>query len=693
MTERHARLRAGHRRARAPIGWLLALACAAVVLALAPRAQATVYTSFDFETPSYGGFGRRIADHQLLKVNGSWHLFYTELKSNVTPLTRIGHAVSTDLVHWTERPTAIAQGATPWCEVGTWAPHVVASPSGGWVMLFTGSSLTGSQVIGGLTSGDLDTWQLAPENPVFTPTDPAIRWGEEFSCDCRDPFVFFQNGVYVMLYTAETVPPKHAMIGRAESLDLLHWVDAGPFAVDSLSGTTVTLESSSLVFGANRVELHFTRNYAQMLTAPTAAGPWDFANLVDVETRGGATEFVKDGATTLMSRLRFDNCVVPTVVIVIDTVTANATSYNVPGPPNLPGSWIHDGDAFNPTPTYGDGPKLRGDAPANPEGMRWLASGEELRQPGESVACATPTDGDRTGFALSPRFILLGDVLSFRLSGKTQVDSLYAALIDDCTGLEIVRTAAPGTSTLTPMSWPNAGRRGWPVRLLLNDLSNSPDGVIGIDAIRDTAAGSPAPPAIPLIDETAPLGGENLTPGSNYTVRWTGSSAAGIDSFCVFLSYDDFATPPLKIAKRNSNQFSFNWTVPPGPRFNVKIRVAIYAKNGIHTCDQSSGFTIAAALGVDGPVLPAGVGLVARAQPGPTPVLEWHAPPLRRAILELYDVRGRRVRRLFDGPGAVRARTTWDGLDDRGNPTPAGLYFARLVSGGERATAHVVRVD
>jgi hypothetical protein len=29
-------------------------------------------------------------------------------------------------------------------------------------------------------------------------------------------------------------------------------------------------------------------------------------------------------------------------------------------------------------------------------------------------------------------------------------------------------------------------------------------------------------------------------------------------------------------------------------------------------------------------------------------------------------------------------------MDDRGNRAPAGLYFARLVSGGERVTARVV---
>jgi hypothetical protein len=466
----------------------------------------------------------------------------------------------------------------------------------------------------------------------------------------------------------------------------------GPFAVDSLTGSPSPLESTSLVFGANRVELHFTRSRAVMLTAPTIAGPWNFDQVIDVEPKGGATEFARDGAVTLMSRLRFDNCEPNTAIIVIDTVTANATSYNVPGPPLLPGSWAQDGDAFYPEPSYGDSPKLRGDTPAAPEGLRWVSSGETQRQPGDTQFCVTPLYGERTGFLRSPRIVLQGDVLTFRLAGRSAPDSLYAALIDDCTGLELARTPAPGTSALTPMSWSNAGRRGWPVRVLLRDLSTAADGALGFDALRDTAAGMPAPPAIPLVDETAPAGGENLVPGSTFTIRWTGSSAAGIDSFCVFASYDDFATAPAKIAKRNGNQLTFNWTVPAGPKFGARIRVAVYAKNGIHTCDQSNGFSIGAGVGVDDPVVPVGLSLVARAQPGPAPVLEWRAPPLARATLDLYDVRGRRIRRLFDGPGALRGRTTWDGRDDRGDLAPPGLYFARLVSGGARATAHLVRL-
>jgi len=34
----------------------------------------------------------------------------------------------------------------------------------------------------------------------------------------------------------------------------------------------------------------------------------------------------------------------------------------------------------------------------------------------------------------------------------------------------------------------------------------------------------------------------------------------------------------------------------------------------------------------------------------------------------------------------------WDGADDAGRPLASGLYFVRLNSGDERATARVLRI-
>ena len=60
--------------------------------------------------------------------------------------------------------------------------------------------------------------------------------------------------------------------------------------------------------------------------------------------------------------------------------------------------------------------------------------------------------------------------------------------------------------------------------------------------------------------------------------------------------------------------------------------------------------------------------------------------------LDVLDVNGRRVRRLLTG-GLLEAGAhtlTWDGRDESGACSPAGVYFLQLVSGGEQVVQRVV---
>ena len=60
--------------------------------------------------------------------------------------------------------------------------------------------------------------------------------------------------------------------------------------------------------------------------------------------------------------------------------------------------------------------------------------------------------------------------------------------------------------------------------------------------------------------------------------------------------------------------------------------------------------------------------------------------------LDIYDVRGRRIRMLIDGicePG--QHSVIWDGKDETGSPVGAGIYFCRLTAGERQAMQKIVR--
>jgi hypothetical protein len=64
-----------------------------------------------------------------------------------------------------------------------------------------------------------------------------------------------------------------------------------------------------------------------------------------------------------------------------------------------------------------------------------------------------------------------------------------------------------------------------------------------------------------------------------------------------------------------------------------------------------------------------------------------------RVRVEIFDVRGRKVRILADRvfPAGNHA-LGWDGGDDAGRPAPAGVFFARVTAGEERAGQRIVRI-
>jgi hypothetical protein len=57
-----------------------------------------------------------------------------------------------------------------------------------------------------------------------------------------------------------------------------------------------------------------------------------------------------------------------------------------------------------------------------------------------------------------------------------------------------------------------------------------------------------------------------------------------------------------------------------------------------------------------------------------------------RADVDIFDVQGRRIRSLLSGPLAQGVHAmTWNGLDERGNRAPVGIYFYQFSVDGSVA--------
>ena len=68
-------------------------------------------------------------------------------------------------------------------------------------------------------------------------------------------------------------------------------------------------------------------------------------------------------------------------------------------------------------------------------------------------------------------------------------------------------------------------------------------------------------------------------------------------------------------------------------------------------------------------------------------------PGTSRVTVDVYDLRGLRVRQLYNGVMDAGVRVlTWDGRDDSGRSTASGVYFLRMNAEGRIATGRVVVV-
>ena len=257
-------------------------------------------------------------DFWLVDDGSDYHLFFLYASRALRdPQARhhrasIGHAVSSDLVHWERVVDALVHSDPPaFDELATWTGSVVRHPDGRWFMFYTGARLNdvgaNVQSIGYAVSSDLHVWDKAP-GPVleadgqwyerYSPP-PEGNWHDEAF---RDPWVLADpdgDGWHMLITARSAVGPAadptdrvdRGVVGHAWSPDLESWelraplTEPGqgfgqlevvqPFVVD---GRQVLLFNCLAGDASDQTKATGTEGGVWIASAESPLGPYDIAD-------------------------------------------------------------------------------------------------------------------------------------------------------------------------------------------------------------------------------------------------------------------------------------------------------------------------------------------------------------------------------------------------------------------------------
>lgn len=167
--------------------------------------------------------------------------------------------------------------------------------------------------------------------------------------------------------------------------------------------------------------------------------------------------------------------------------------------------------------------------------------------------------------------------------------------------------------------------------------------------------------------------------GSGHALTWDESTAADFRHFRVYRGASPgFVPSPANLVATTTANGWLDTAAPPGAA-SYKVTALDFAGN------ESGPAAVSSVSAVDGAALPQRFALAANVPNPFNPATQVHYEvPAGGGDLSLriYDLRGRLVRTLADGPQAAgRHAVTWDGRDGAGRALPSGVYFCRLQAG------------
>jgi len=176
----------------------------------------------------------------LIQWDGQVHLFYQYNPDGAYHANmHWGHAVSPDLIHWTDLPIALKPTPGGWDEGGCWSGCAVNN-NGVPTLIYTGvrGKRGESQAQGLAISRDnLLTWEQYPGNPVLSQVPAEARQSYDF----RDPFVWREGDSWYLL-VASRVEGIGGTVFLYRSADLIHWEYLNPLLTGRMEQTGRTWE-------------------------------------------------------------------------------------------------------------------------------------------------------------------------------------------------------------------------------------------------------------------------------------------------------------------------------------------------------------------------------------------------------------------------------------------------------------------
>jgi hypothetical protein len=505
----------------------------AVALSVAASAHSLV--KFDFEQKFFVEFGVEVKDHSLIRVDGVYHLFY--LRGN--PARNIGHATSSDLIHWEIQPPLLYVVPGEWDGLAMWAPQVLRTPDGMFLMYYTGVNSYGSQQTGMAFSSDLYSWTKIPW-PVYHPSPSWAGWGETLWCHGRDPFVFEHEGMFYHLLTAKT-PYNRGAIACGVASGYFDWQDRGPLYVHN---TWHVLESVQCIHRNSLWYLFYTEetvNGTSYMVSDSLFTGWDPATAVLIDY-GHAPEINEfDANKYVISRHSIHRYYDGTGQFVIraDTLRWAGESPYVYRPWPLGGQWTNVwGNAFLFQPTFLNNPRARGvDIDVNFEGLCWLSSYERYQGP-LGVGASGAYQGDSPmGLMRSKPFTIEGNSMRLRVGGGNYPNECYVALVETGTSAVLFKETGKNTDAMDERVWDLRPHKGKTCYIEIADNSSAAFGHISCDGIVESF--------------------DIVAPDSSGT--GTGSRKSRKETLLV----PDSGTPPSPRLMRNApNPFNPSTTIP-----------------------------------------------------------------------------------------------------------------------------------